>query len=285
MHILETPRGPLRRSYVFAPGGASYSEEYYLKDRSDAERHLSLPMPVFGPSAAEDFAKAQAAVGEAGIVEAILGLNPAGAAAELFGSETFALMTVTDRDIIHALCQRRMEIILRMIRWLHQQSIGPFFDLEGYEYLVPPLHGPRDFQEFCVRYDKPIIDLIHELGGRVHVHCHGKVGSVFDGFLELGADVLHPFEPPPMGDITAKAAKAAARGRMCLEGNIQIADLYERTPEEIRRQTQALIADCFDDRRGLIVCPTSSPYIPGKGEECLAQFKAMVQTVLEWQPC
>ena len=281
---LRTPLGELRSGYMESlHGQPGHCEEHYLKDRQDAERLLSLPLPGYAGPVAEDLAKADAEVGQAGIVEVLLGNNPAGATAGLFGSETFAITTLTDRDIIHALCQRRMEELLAQVRWLQEQGVGPYFDMEGEEYLVPPLHSPRDFHEFCVRYDKPVIDLIHEGGGRVHVHCHGRVGQVFQGFLDMGADVVHPFEPPPMGDITARQAKSLARGRLCLEGNIQIADFYERTGDEIRRQTAALIADCFDDRRGLIVCPSASPYIPGAGEVCLETYRAMVETVHQWR--
>ena len=45
---------------------------------------------------------------------------------------------------------------------------------------------------------------------------------------------------------------------------------------------RALIADAFDDHRGLIVSPTASPYIRGAGEDCLAMYMAMVETVREW---
>ena len=116
------------------------------------------------------------------------------------------------------------------------------------------------------------------------VHCHGSIKKVLAGFIEMGVDVLHPFEAPPMGDVTAAEAKEMARGRLCLEGNIQIADLYEQTPEAIREQTAALIADAFDDRRGLIVCPTASLYIRGAGRRCFPQVKAMVETVLRRRP-
>jgi len=117
----------------------------------------------------------------------------------------------------------------------------------------------------------------------VHIHCHGSIKTVFQGFHDMGADVLHPFEPPPMGDITAREAKALVRGKMTLEGNLQIAHLYEHTPEQVRAETEALIADAFDDRSGLIVCPTASPYIYGAGEKCLPQYQAMLDAVLEWR--
>ena len=56
--------------------------------------------------------------------------------------------------------------------------------------------------------------------------------------------------------------------------------MYEATPDEIREEIEALISDAFDDGRGLIVCPTASPYIRGEGERCFPQYKAMVETVL-----
>jgi hypothetical protein len=59
--------------------------------------------------------------------------------------------------------------------------------------------------------------------------------------------------------------------------------MYEASPDEIRAEVEALIRDTFDDHRGLIVSPTASPYIPGEGEKCYPQYKAMVDTVLSWK--
>ncbi len=281
--VLQTPRGELERSQLESlKGQPGLHERFLLKSPEDAEKYLSLPIPeiVVHP---ESFREANARVGDAGIVDASLGMNPAGTIAELFGSETFAMMTATDRDLVHALCERHMQILLTLVRALVAHGIGPYFNMLGEEYVVPPLHGPRDFQDFNVRYDKPIIDLIHESGGRVHIHSHGPIRQVFQGFLDMGADVLHPIEPPPMGDLTAKEAKALARGRLCLEGNIQIHHMYEATAEEVRAETEQLIRDAFDDHKGLIVSPTASPYIRGKGPECLSRYKAMVETVVNWK--
>jgi len=70
---------------------------------------------------------------------------------------------------------------------------------------------------------------------------------------------------------------------LCLEGNIQIAHVYEHTPEQVREETEALIRATFDDHRGLIVSTTASPYIRGQGEACFEQYKAMIDTALEWK--
>jgi hypothetical protein len=220
------------------------------------------------------------AMGDRGIIEVYLGNNPAGTVAERLGSEAFALLTATDRDQVHELCAIEMDKALRILDRLIAAGVGPFFTLQGQEYIVPPLHGRRDFDDFNVRYDKPIADRIHNAGGRLHVHCHGHLKLVLDGFLELGADVLHPVEPPPMGNVTAAEARAILGDKVCIEGNIQISNMYERTPGQIREETEALIRDAYINNKGLIVSPTASPYIPGGGEVCLAQYKAMAETVL-----
>ncbi len=281
---LTTPGGVLEAARLKSRRGLpGQAETYFVKTRADAEAYLALPAPDLRDECGAFF-EADRALGNRGIVQVDLGLNPAGAVVSLMGSEQFALFSVTDRDLLHALCQRQMERLLRTVTFLVGHGVGPFFGLSGEEYLTPPLHGPADFAEFNVRYDKPIVDLIHDAGGRVHVHCHGRVRQVFQGFLDMGADVLHPVEPPPMGDLPAAEAKALAGGRLCIEGNLQIAAFYDQTPDAIRAATEGLIRDAFGDRRGLIVCPTASPYVRGAGTRCLPAFQAMIEAVRRWTP-
>jgi hypothetical protein len=279
---LNTPAGDLERSMLLSLKGLpGLHETFFIKSPEDAEKYLSLPLPGSQGDITSFFA-AEDLIGDRGIVDVHLGFNPGGHAAELCGSENFALMSASDREVLHALCQRQMEILSRRIEFLLAHGIGPYFSVLGQEYIVPPLHGLDDFYDFNVRYDKPLIDLIHEGGARIHVHSHGAVKKVFQGFVDMGADVLHPFEPPPLGDITATEAKEIAGGRLCLEGNIQINRMYEAAPEEIAAETAQLIEDAFDDSRGLIVCPSASPFIRGKGEDCFPMYKAMIDTVLAW---
>jgi hypothetical protein len=282
VHVLHTPKGDLRASWLESLTGQSgLHETHFINDREDAEKYLSLPLPEIGTDVS-GFFEMERRLGERGIVEVGLTMNPAGTVAELCGSENFAMMSITDRDILHALCEREQRIHFALLDAVIAQGVGPFFSLYGQEYLVPPLHGARDFDDFNVRYDKPIIDLIHDAGGRMHIHSHGRIKAVMPGFLALGADVLHPFEAPPMGDITPAEVKAMARGKICLEGNIQINRMYEATPDAIREETAALIATAFDDHTGLIISPTASPYIRGEGESCFPQYAAMVETVLNY---
>ncbi|MFP4029540.1 MAG: uroporphyrinogen decarboxylase family protein [Candidatus Brocadiia bacterium] len=280
IEILHTPKGDLQRSWLVSlKGQPGLHETFFVNCAKDAEKYLSLPLPqVTGE--VSSFFESVAAVGDAGIVQVGLGFNPGGFVAELCGSENFAMMSVTNRNTLHRLCERQMNIILQTVKFLLDADAGPFFSMLGEEYIVPPLHGPKDFNDFNVKYDKPILDLIHNAGGRVHIHCHGSIKNIFQGFIDMGADVLHPLEPPPQGNILADEAKELARDKMCLEGNIQIDRMYEATPEEIRTETRQLISDAFYDGKGLIVCPSASPYIRDAGKQCFDRYKAMIDTVL-----
>jgi hypothetical protein len=281
--VLHTPAGDLTASRrVSLKGQPGLAESWFIETSKDAEKYLSLPEPVFSAET-DGFLAARDRVGNAGIVDISLGPCPAGfVARDLCGSQNFALLSICDRDILHTLCQRKMEAALARVDYLISQGVGPFFSSAVEELVAPPLHSPADFDDFVVRYNKPIFDLIHEGGGRVHVHCHGSVRHIMGSFVEMGTDVLHPFEAPPMGDVTPRDAKRLAQGKISLEGNLQIADMYESTPEDIRHQVEELIAACFDDRRGLIVSPTASPWIRGAGAQCFPQYRAMVETVLDY---
>lgn len=281
--ILHSPAGDLNRIYMQGlKGQPGYTEKHYIQTQEDAERYLSLPDNVleFKP---EDFFKLDRKIGDRGITIADLGMNPAGNVAELLGSETFAIWSIENRELLHRLIKREQRVLKVIIKQLLENDIGPYFALLGQEYIVPPLHGPFDFNEFNVKYDKPILDIIHNSEGYVHVHCHGPIKSVLKYFIEMGADVLHPIEAPPMGNVTIREAKNILRGKVCIEGNVQIGDMYDCSASEIKEMTLGVIREGFDDNKGLILCPTASPYVPIMTQQALENYSVLIDTVLEYQ--
>jgi len=282
IRIEHTPAGDLRATYLAGlKGQPGMPEEYLLKTVADAEKYLSLPLPKVGGDM-RSFFELDGEVGDRGIVEVPLGLNPGGFVAALFGSDQFALFSIEERDVLDALMQQRTDHLLHILECLLSQGVGPYFAMLGQEYIAPPLHGPQDFRDFNVQYDRAIADRIHEAGAYLHVHCHGPLCSILEDFVDLGADILHPIEPPPLGDVTAKGAKAILRGRVCIEGNIQIGDMYTESAGAIRTMVTELIEDAFDDQRDLIVCPTASPYVPEMTSRCHDNYEALVDVVTHW---
>ena len=278
--VIETPRGDLvARNTVSTQGHPGLEAKFYVENRDDLERFLSIPYEPLRPDVG-GFLATQSSLGERGILLARLG-GPALSVHELLGSELLAIWSIEERDTIHQLLELFTRRTCDLVKYLVGQGVGPFFGFAGQELIAPPLHSPKDFYEFGVAYDKRIFDLIHDAGGLVHVHCHGSIRECIEGFAEMGADCLHPIEAPPLGNIALAEAKARIGDRVCLQGNIQIGDLYTLSADQVRELTIAAIRDAGAGG-GFILCPTASPYMPTLTDQVRDNYLAMIETAWEW---
>jgi uroporphyrinogen-III decarboxylase len=271
---LETPLGPLTQLYRHSTlGKPGFTTKHFLCEPEDAERLLSLPYRPIEPELEAYHALARK-VGESGLVLPLLG----GAMMwlhEIIDSETLALWSVTHRQVVHHLLRVFNERVLELMGKLLVGGCGPVIGSIGQELATPPLLPPRDFEEFVAEYDRPVFDLIHRYGATVHIHCHGRLRQVLDGFLRAGADSLHPVEAPPLGDITLRDFRDRAGLRIAVKGNIQIGDIYRGRPEDIARQVQDAFAAA--GREGaFILAPTASPFWPELPQRALVNYRAMI---------
>jgi uroporphyrinogen decarboxylase len=69
-------------------------------------------------------------------------------------------------------------------------------------------------------YDKQIVGIIHDFGGIVTYHIHGKLKDILEDIVEIGVDVLSPIETGLRGDVTLAEVKARAGSQLCLRGNL-----------------------------------------------------------------
>ena len=122
------------------------------------------------------------------------------------------------------------------------QGVTGVYAYVGPELCIPPLASPRDFDDFVVRYDQPMHDLVHEAGGMVWLHCHGKMDLVLERFAEEGIDCLNPLEPPPMWNVTIAEARRRVGDRMTLEGGLEVGDMELKTPAQVERMTAEAVA-------------------------------------------
>jgi len=284
---MHAPAGNLTEEKMIGkPGGRSQGHDMvrknYIASVEDAEKYLSCEPPSLISNDFGSFRRIEDMVGDAGIAHVDLGSNPGGKVAELCGTELFAVWSAEERELLHELCRAEQQKLLKICRILIDNRIGPYYGLSGHELIAPPIHGLDDFRDFITRYDMPVMDLLKNAGGYVHVHCHGSIAGVLDEFIKLGVDVLHPFEARPMGDISAAEAKRRVGRSMTIEGNIQIADMYETSADNIRSQVRDLIRDAFYDNRGLIVSPSASPYVYDRGGVCFDMYEAMIDEVVSF---
>jgi uroporphyrinogen-III decarboxylase len=167
---------------------------------------------------------------------------------------------VTERGAIKDLADAWLERTGQKVEFLLSQGVGPFWHFNGVERASPPMMGPRQWEELVVPYDGEIIRRIKAADPEslIHVHCHGRVGTPLDSFVEMGVDSIDPVEPPPQGDVDMAEAKRTYDGRLVFFGNIAFADMETRTPEEIEEQVRRAIED--GGRENVVLCPSATPH-------------------------
>ncbi|NPV08670.1 MAG: hypothetical protein HPY83_12025 [Anaerolineae bacterium] len=250
----ETPRGSITQveavSTQHKPGRVL---KFFVQSEEDALAWLSVPYVPSRPDLSPFFEKRDQ-LGERGLMMAYIG-EPMYHIYTLMGSELMAFWSIEKRDLLREMINAAERRLTDLVFYMLEQGVGPVFGYVGPELCIPPLMTPRDFYEFVVQVDKKFTLPIRQAGKLLWVHCHGGMGPVIEGFLEMGVNCLNPIEPPPNGDITLAEARQRVGDRMCLEGNIEADDMFRSSPERIRE----LVRTAIEEARGggFILCPTS----------------------------
>lgn len=209
--------------------------------------HYPVDRKVYDTSAAY--------MGDRGVV--MIGLDHAGYAMErLMGSETLAFFSVDCREELQHLTEVFSHRLTAHVRKILDTGIEAPFSWVGPELFLPPLLGPKDFQDFVYQYDKPVCDLIHEGNGYVWVHSHGKVAEFIQSFINMGVDILNPLEPPKNGDIHFQTIIKRFGNQIGWEGNIEIQELLLSEPERIRTLIDECVQYASESGR-FILCPSA----------------------------
>lgn len=274
---LDTPKGKLESVYRKPKGQPGYVVEPLIKEDKDIEKYLSLPaepsIPDLSPTK-ELYEK----LGDKGLAYVAYD-DPFYSVAKLFDFEDFALRCIQELSLIQELIEReffRIKVELGLI--LNQAEGYDFlFYTVGPEVATPPMLAPEIFEKLITLYESELVGMIKEAGHLSSIHCHGKVKTVFDQFLEIGADVLEPMEPPPQGDIYLEEALDRAEGRICLMGYIQDQDLYTSSKGEMHDKVLSICRKAFG-RSGYIMTPTATPYMFPPPKEFVRNYVEFIQT-------
>lgn len=260
---------------VSKKGFPSLTKEFYVKNKEDLERFLSIPDVPYRPDlrAYFDFERR---IGDSALVM-ISFLNPLAYVHDLLGSELLAVWSVEERPVISRLVELFAARFHGLFQYLLEGGIRGVFGLAGQEYAGPLLMSPRDFREFCTVPERQLCDLLHRRGCLVHIHCHGPLQAILEEFLTIGSDCLHPIEPPPMGDMPLAEAKRRIGHRICLEGNIQIGELYACAPAQIRKKVKQAITEGAPGG-GFILCPSASPFTPTLSPNVVENYLTLIHT-------
>ena len=257
--FLHTPKGDLCQVTEKPADQPAYVTEAYVKSDADIDRFLSLPWEPTDPdlSAARALRKR---IGEAGIVG--LGYHdPMYEAITLFDYEDFLMRCVDDLDGVVRLIDVLFERLEMQMRKLAKRAAGSDFFMHtgGPEAATPPMMPPHLFARLVTPYQKRLVDIFHEHGLLVALHCHGRVRLVLDEIIACGFDLLEPVEPPPQGDMSLPEIMEKAGGRLAVMGHIQDQDLHNAPAGHFREFIETL-APQIRGRTGVMLSPTATPF-------------------------
>ncbi len=276
---IRTPAGPLtavrKNSTCGLPG---LEVEYIVKTLADLEKALSVPYEPVRPDL-NGFFELNERIGANGIVMCSIP-TPIYQLARLTGSDRLAIWSITDRERITEMVEVFLQRTLDMLDYAIEGGVGPIFASSGEEFMTPPLAGPKDFREFVVRPGIAIRKRLQKAGMLRHIHCHGPLNDILEDFVELGANCLHPVEGPPLGDVPFEDAKRRIGDHVCLEGNIQIGDLYHDQTDVLAQKVRQTI-EVGAPGGGFILCPTASPHTEELTALTVKNYLAMIETALE----
>ncbi len=254
---LQTPKGGLE--YICEKQknvSTVWDRKPLIEDKKDVGKILSVPYE-FEPPDVEDFFKYKNRIEQKGGLMYAFTSTPLVCVSQLFRFEQFLMWCATEKSTILRLIETAFERIYNQLEYLLQHGVDPIFQFGGSEQATPPMMSPKLYDEFVVKYDSKLFDLVHRYDGIVAVHCHGRIRGILDKLLTMGADLLDPVEAPPSGDIEIGEAKKKVKGRMTLVGNIQFQDMQACNPERIDEKVREAI--CSGGKEKFILATTAGP--------------------------
>jgi uroporphyrinogen decarboxylase len=224
---------------------------------------------------------AQARLGEDGIIRGFgWGFQQAGPwqdACRWVGTERMILLTHDDPAWVHEFLRILTDKKLQFIETME----NPPVDLveTGGGDASSTVISPAIFEEFCLPYDRPVHDALHDAGLRVVYHTCGGMMPLLEMIVGNGCDAMETLTPPEMGgDVRLAEVKRRVGGQVCLIGGFdQFHGLRDGTPAIIRE----MVHRCFEEAGpgGGYVMATSDHFFHASEENLQAYADAARECV------
>jgi len=257
-----------------------WTSEPLLKNIEDVKTFLDLPDEIFTENIdLTPLQEQEKSLGDNGIVM-VDTEDPVCAVATLFSLEDFAMFAFTEKELCHKLLNKHAAYINKRTEIVSKKFPGRLWRIYGPEYVTSPFLPSDLFEEYVVRYDKPIIDMIHKHGGFARVHAHGNIKEILPHIVAMGADAIDPIEPPGQGNMELSDIRKEYGEQLVLFGNIEVADIETMPSDRFRQLVRKSIADgTSGSGRGFVLMPSSSPF--GREIKYLAMdnYKIMIEEI------
>ena len=235
--------------------------EHLIKDTADVKAYLELQDEVFACEPdVSNLVAADEKLGDRGIVMVETG-DPLGETASLFSMQDYLIFATTEQDLFHGLLDKHAQSLYARTEKIAKAFPGHLWRICGAEYATEPFLPPRLFEQYVVRYTKPMVEIIHKYGGYARIHCHGRLRTALPMIAAMSPTGIDPVEPPPQGDIELAEVRREYGKDLVLFGNIELSDIVNIPPADFEKSVAKSLCDgTAGEGRGSVLMPTASPY-------------------------
>lgn len=258
-YIFHTPKGDL--SCVLQQNGiVRWQTEHLIKEKKDIEIFATY---VPHPHLDVDFVNVKAdEVGSDALVRGYVSPSePFGQPgcwqdlACLFGIEDLIMETYDDPDWVNEFLQ----VLQDMKKTYLRSSKGAKYDILelGGGDASTTVISPTIFDEFVAPFDKPLVDLAHEMGHKIVYHTCGGMMPILENIADMGVNAMETFTPKAMGaDVDLAEAKRRIGDRVCMIGGFDQGHYLFGCTEEVTRKEVRRCFEAAGQGGGFILSPS-----------------------------
>ena len=260
----------------------TWTTEHLLKTPEDALAYLSIKTDgkIIEPDFS-GFLRCERALGETGLA-AFDTCDAICAVASLFSMEDYLVTALTEKALFAKMLEREHERVKERLTAVSKAHPGRMYRIYGPEYASPPYLPPELFEEYVVRYDRELIDIIHASGGFARIHSHGNLSLIIGKIAAMGADGLDPIEPPPQGDMELSDLRREYGRDVALFGNIELSEIETLEREAFENRVRRALAEGMEGPgRGFVLMPSACPIGRKLSDKTLKNYETMARLAKE----
>ncbi|MBN1422105.1 MAG: hypothetical protein JXP34_25250 [Planctomycetes bacterium] len=165
-------------------------------------------------------------------------------AIDLLGMEAFLTKMYDEPEAVDAVLGHIVDYYADVSRRVFDAAgdlIDIFFIGNDFGTQLGPMVGPDLFERFVMPHLRRLIDLGHDYGMKVMLHCCGGFAQLIPMMIEAGLDALHAVQPSCRG-MDLRRLKEAFGRKMVFNGAIDSHHvLIEGTPDFVREKTREVL--------------------------------------------
>lgn len=165
-------------------------------------------------------------------------------AIDLIGMENLYLKMYDEPEYVDALMGHVVDYYAAVSRRIFDaaaDAIDIFFIGNDFGGQTGPLLGPALFERFILPHQKRLIDLGHDYGLKVQLHCCGGFAPLIPALIDAGLDALHSVQPSSAG-MDLRKLKADFGDRIVFNGAIDSQHvLIDGSPQSVRADTREVL--------------------------------------------